>query len=94
MFLKQYSFADTFVVSGTSGITSPTICGKNGGQHSKCTFDLAGVDSISTCHGHWLISRTTDTQTERFFKNSKLLGLGRQIGPKFYEAFGVFLAKL
>ena len=58
MFLKQYSFADTFVVSGTSGITSPTICGKNGGQHSKCTFDLAGVDSISTCHGHWLISFT------------------------------------
>ena len=35
-----------------------------------------------------------DTQTELFFKNSKLLGLGRQIGPKFYEAFGVFLAKL
>ena len=29
-----------------------------------------------------------------FFKNSKFLGLGRQIGPKFYEAFGVFLAKL
>ena len=39
-------------------------------------------------------ARTTDTQTELFFKNSKLLGLGRQIGPKFYEVFGVFLAKL
>jgi hypothetical protein len=38
--------------------------------------------------------RTTDTQRELFFKNSKLLGLGRQIGPKFYEAFGVFLVKL
>ena len=40
------------------------------------------------------MTRTTDTQTELFFKNSKLLGLGRQFGPKFYEAFGVFLAKL
>ena len=40
-----------------------------------------------------LYAQTTDTQTELFFKNSKLLGLGRQIGPKFYEAFGVFLAK-
>ena len=39
-------------------------------------------------------SPTTDIQKELFFKNSKLLGLGRQIGPKFYEAFGVFLAKL
>ena len=38
--------------------------------------------------------RTTDTQRELFFKNLKLLGLGRQIGPKFYEAFWVFLAKL
>ena len=38
--------------------------------------------------------RTTDTQRELFFKNSKLLGLGRQIGPKFFEAFGVFSAKL
>ena len=38
--------------------------------------------------------RTTDTQRELFFKNSKLLGLGRQIGQKFYEAIGVFLAKL
>ena len=38
--------------------------------------------------------RTTDTQRELFFKNSKFLGLGRQIGPKFYEAFGLFLAKL
>ena len=25
-----------------------------------------------------------------FFKNPKLLGLGRQIGLKFFEAFGVF----
>ena len=41
-----------------------------------------------------LKSRTTDIQRELFFKNWKLLGLGRQIGLKFYEAFGVFLAKL
>ena len=37
---------------------------------------------------------TMDTQRELFFKNSKLLGLGRQIGLKFFEAFGVFSAKL
>ena len=39
-------------------------------------------------------SRTTDTQRELFFKNSQLLGLGRQIELKFLEAFGVFSAKL
>ena len=32
--------------------------------------------------------RTTDTQRELFFKNQKLMGLGRQIGLKFYEAIG------
>ena len=30
----------------------------------------------------------------RTHKNPKLLGLGRQIGQKFFEAFGVFSAKL
>ena len=34
------------------------------------------------------------TRESFIFLNPKLLGLGRQIGPKFYEAFGVFLAKL
>ena len=29
-----------------------------------------------------------------FSKNLKPLGLGRQIGPKIYEAFGLLLAKL
>ena len=29
-----------------------------------------------------------------FFKNSNLLGLGKQIGLKFFEAFRVFSAKL
>ena len=52
--------------------------------HSLPAFTI--VDSFS--------SRTTDTQRELFFKKLKLLGLGRQIGPKFYEAFWVFLAKL
>ena len=28
-----------------------------------------------------------DTQRELFFENPKLLGLGRQIGPKILEAF-------
>ena len=38
--------------------------------------------------------RTTDTQKDLFFKNPKLLGLVRQIGLKFFEAFGVFAAKV
>jgi hypothetical protein len=29
-----------------------------------------------------------------FFQKFEILGLGRQIGLTFYEAFGVFLAKL
>ena len=28
---------DSFVVTGTSGLSTPTICGKNTGQHSKET---------------------------------------------------------
>ena len=32
-----------------------------------------------------------ESQRELFFKNPKLLGLGRQIGVKCFEAFGVFL---
>ena len=35
-----------------------------------------------------------DTQIELFFKNPKLLGLDRQIGLNFFEAFGIFSAKL
>ena len=42
----------------------------------------------------WLLTQATDTQRELFFKNLKFLGLGRQIGPKIYEAFVLFLAKL
>ena len=42
----------------------------------------------------WSLPRTTDTQRELFFKNSKLLGLGRQIGLKFWGAFWLFPAKL
>ena len=44
--------------------------------------------------GDIIESRTTDTQRELFLKNSKLLGLGRQIGLKFVKAFEAFLAKL
>ena len=40
----------------------------------------------------YLSSLTTDTQ-RAFFKNKKLLGLGRQIGLNFFEAFQVFSAK-
>ena len=50
------------MVSGTSGITSPTICGKNAGQHSKCAFNSAGVNIISTCHGPCLISHLPSGQ--------------------------------
>ena len=34
---------------------------------------------------------TTESQRELFFENPKLLGLGRQIGVKCFEVFGVFL---
>ena len=44
---------------------------------------------------HFDIPHTDYGHPERaFFKNYKLLGLSRQIWLKFYEAFGVFLAKL
>ena len=39
--------------------------------------------SIVFCELTYLDARTTDTQRELLFKNSKLLGLGRQIGLKF-----------
>ena len=42
----------------------------------------------------WIRPRTTDIQRELFFKNSKVLGLGRQIGLKFWGAFWLFPAKL
>ena len=42
----------------------------------------------------YLQPRTTDIQRELFFKNLKLLGLGRQIGLKFWGAFWLFPAKL
>jgi hypothetical protein len=45
-------------------------------------------------HFLFIYARTTDTQRELFFKNSKLLGLGRQICLKFFEAFGVFSDKI
>ena len=46
-------------------------------------------------HNIFHISYNTDYEhPESFFFNSKLLGLGRQIGLKFLEVFGVFLAKL
>ena len=62
--------------------------------YSKVTFRKSVSEKGGWVNTVCAPSRTTDTQTELFFKNSKLLGLGRQIGPKFYEAFGVFLAKL
>ena len=37
-----------------------------------------------------LFTRTTDTQRELFFKNPKLLGLGRQIGLKFLRKLSYF----
>jgi hypothetical protein len=40
------------------------------------------------------MASATDTQRELFFENLKLLGLGRQIGPKNVGAFWVFSAKL
>jgi len=38
---------DTFVVSGTSGITSPTICGKNAGQHIYVEMGQGSTDTAT-----------------------------------------------
>ena len=74
------------------------ICNLNGSiVFYTRQFILSGIwfsTRLHTIGMRRIQPRTTDTQTELFFKNSKLLGLGRQIGPKFYKAFGVFLAKL
>ena len=49
--------------------------------YKKCALKLVCI----TDYGH---------PERAFFKDSKFLGLGRQIGPKIYEAFGLFLTKL
>ena len=38
-YFKQFSFTDSFKVSGTSGLSTPIICGSNAGQHSKFAFN-------------------------------------------------------
>lgn len=38
---------DTFVVSGTSGLTSPTICGKNAGQHIYVEMGRGATDTAT-----------------------------------------------
>ena len=39
MSFKHFSFTDSFKVSGTSGLSTPIICGSNAGQHSKFAFN-------------------------------------------------------
>ena len=51
--IKQFSFTDSFKVSGTSGLSTPIICGSNAGQHSKFAFKVENIskgklDSISS----------------------------------------------
>ena len=36
---------DSFVASGTSGITSPVICGSNAGQHSKYFYTSSVISN-------------------------------------------------
>ena len=50
------------------------------------------TECFLTCS--WRLNPGTDTQRELFSKNLRLLGLGRHIGPKNVEAFGVFSTKL
>ena len=40
---------DSFVASGTSGITSPVICGSNAGQHSKYFYTSSIIKAITKC---------------------------------------------
>ena len=64
--------------------TSNIIMNGKNRNHIELSFFEWTKINLSTDYGH----------PELFFKNLKLLGLGRQIGLKFYEAFGVFPAKL
>ena len=38
---------DSFVASGTSGITSPVICGSNAGQHSKYLYTSSIIKAVT-----------------------------------------------
>ena len=63
----------------------------------QCIFNVFGTPFLfqfPTGSYQWSHSWTMDIQRELFFKNSKVLGLGRQIGLKFWGAFWVFPAKL
>jgi hypothetical protein len=84
--VRKYIYIDT-----TPESLWPHDFGCNNRSSSRCLLvTIADSNPANVIFG----KQTTDTQREFFFKNSKLLGLGRQIGLKFYEAFGVFLAKL
>ena len=37
---------DSFVVSGTSGLSTPVICGSNAGQHSKLLY-IVSWDTVT-----------------------------------------------
>ena len=59
-----------------------------------CLSKYFATKILETLQYLLIISRTTDIKREVFFKNLKLLDLGRQIGLKFWGAFWLFPAKL
>ena len=71
-------------------------------KNLKCFYKVSYIFGTSKCATNYRnifevydgFIQGLDPQRVSFFKNSKLLGLNRQVGLNFYEAFGVFLAKL
>ena len=61
-------------------------------SHKTLTTDKKIAKQFAKLH---FLDDTDHGHSERaFLKNPKRLGLSRQIGLKFFEAFGVLLAKL
>ena len=61
-------------------------------SHKTLTTDKKIAKQFAKLH---FLDDTDHGQSERaFYKNPKRLSLSRQIGLKFFEAFGVLLAKL
>ena len=66
----------------------------NSGSNLSRILTIQQLTLTNVCQTENKVEKRHGLRRELFFKNHKLLGLGRQIGLKTYEAFGVFLAKL
>ena len=68
-YFKQFSFTDSFKVSGTSGLSTPIICGSNAGQHSKFAFNesIANLSSrIFLLRQIWIVNYSVKNPIKHF----------------------------